>query len=337
MPLTTHLTPTRCSILKTGRVSYSWMSGHCRDSEAKLCPPQHLPSRGTLLQSQLIFMSWCQAAPGRTQGCTEAGSSCSGRASQDQRVHLHGGVEIRPQGPALVIWKRDTSEVAVFTENISYARVETRTKEQNMSGLSTAKQLDRGRAGAVPRARQIVPLLTYLAHTTPAFTQDNATFLGITTLMPRSDLPMSQGWGKTGKAGKVLRMGVTAGPEELCNSDQASFSLDKQQCPGDAMCRPRQVTVVDAFVTLVEMTCSLPLPVQDGGSDTIPSWVSLRMKEPRYCPAAHHGEPAAGQAGSLGCCTAHERSAMDTAPVPSPRGEANWKCIPVPSCCASAC
>lgn len=70
--------------------------------------------------------------------------------------------------------------------------------------------------------------------------------------MPSSDAPISQGQGKTGKARKVLKMGVTTGPEELCNSDQASFSLDKQQPRGDAVCRPLQVSVVDVFIKQME-------------------------------------------------------------------------------------
>lgn len=130
-------------------------------------------------------------------------------------------------------------------------------------------------------------------------------------------------------------MGVTTDSEELRNSDQASFSLDKQQHRGDAVRRSLQVGTVP-----IEMTCSLPLPVQDGGSDAILSGVSPRMKEPRCCPTARCGEPAMGQGGSPVCRAAHEPQRSPTAPaqyVPDSRKKANWECIPFSSHCAGAC
>lgn len=201
-------------------------------TQAELCPPQCLPSQGTDLQSQLLFMFWCQLAPGSTQGCTGKGrrswellprqsQSGSGRlslGSSDSR-NLHWS--------ALVIWKRDTGEVATFTENISYARVEMRTRTEHFRFVCSQAAGQRQSSARARQAAHSPPQVP--GRLLPASTQEDTRFLGITTPVPSSDPPISQVRVKTGKARKVLKMGVTTGPEELCNSGQASFSLDKQQ------------------------------------------------------------------------------------------------------------
>lgn len=120
-------------------VSYSWKAGYRCDSEAALCPPQRLPSLGTRLQSQLLFVSWWQPAPGRTQGCTGKGRRELGAPAEAHPLRISKSVFVVgwTSGPrnlhwsAPVIWKRDTSEAATFTKNINYTRVETRTRTEH--------------------------------------------------------------------------------------------------------------------------------------------------------------------------------------------------------------
>lgn len=105
---------------------------------------------------------------------------------------------------ALVIWKRDTGEVATFTENISYARIEKSTRTEHfrfVCSQATGQRQSSARARQAAHSPPQVP-----GRLLPASTQEDTRFLGITTPVPSSDPPISQvRGGRLGKPGRCSR------------------------------------------------------------------------------------------------------------------------------------
>lgn len=98
---------------------------------------------------------------------------------------------------ALAIWKRDSREVATFTENINYARVETRTRTEHFRFVSAPAAGQRQSLGSIwSKADSTLPTSRTQQTLAGFHPGKHHVFLGITTVTPSSDLPISQGWGK---------------------------------------------------------------------------------------------------------------------------------------------